>query len=287
MLSARRTVTLLVVLCLGHVLLISAQVPARSGSSALHGAAFGTVSRIQRMMAGLTDGIGGLWSHYAGLRNASRDNDQLRRRVLDLEGALAAERARAAKVTSLEEALALQKTVAPPTLAARVMAGNPVPGVMTVSLDRGTADGVRPNMGVINASGVIGRVVASPSRSACAVQLLIDRSAAAGATIESSGSNGLVTGGFTDGNLRMALVSSAATVAVGDRVVTSGQDGFYPPGFLIGRVAQVNGSGKSREIVVAPAVDFGRLDVVLIVLATPAVADGKDGPRDAKTGKQP
>jgi len=275
MLSSRRTVTLLVVLCLGHVLLISAQVPGKSGSSALNGAAFGAASRIQRMMAGLSDGIGGLWSHYAGLRNASRDNDQLRRQVLDLEGALAAERAKAAKVTSLEEALALQKTVVPPTLAARVIAGNPVPGVMTASLDRGTADGVRPNMGVINASGVIGRVIANPSRSACAVQLLIDRSAAAGATIESSGTNGLVTGGFADGNLRMTLVSSAATIASGDRVVTSGQDGFYPSGFLIGRVAQVSGTGKNREIVVAPAVDFGRLDVVLIVLAAPPVADVK------------
>lgn len=279
MLSARRTVTLLVVLCLGHILLISAQVPVKSGSSALHGAAFGTMARIQRMVAAVTDGIGGLWSHYAGLRNASRENDQLRRQVLDLEGELAAERAKAAKVTGLEEALALQKTVTPPTLAARVIAGNPVPGVMTVSLDRGTADGIRPNMGVINGRGVVGRVVANPSRSASAVQLLIDRSAAAGATLENSGTNGLVTGGFADGNLRMTLVSSAATIAAGDRVVTSGQDGFYPSGFLIGRVAQVNGSGKTREIVVAPAVDFGRLDVVLIVLATPQVAD-------AKTGKQ-
>jgi rod shape-determining protein MreC len=204
----------------------------------------------------------------------------LKQRVLDLEGALAAERAKAAKVTSLEEALALQKTVVPPTIAARVMGGNPVPGVMTVSLDRGNADGIRANMGVINGRGVIGRVIASPSRSACAVQLLIDRTAAAGATIESSGTNGLVTGGFADGNLRMTLVSSAATVAAGDRVVTSGQDGFYPSGFLIGRVAQINGSGKNREIVVAPAVDFGQLDVVLILLATPPVAD-------AKAGKQP
>jgi rod shape-determining protein MreC len=86
-----------------------------------------------------------------------------------------------------------------------------------------------------------------------------------------------VTGGFADGNLRMTLVSSATTLAVGDRVVTSGQDGFYPSGFLIGTVAHVNGAGKNREIVVSPAVDFGRLDVVLIVLATPAVADTKPG----------
>jgi len=277
MLSGRRTVTLLVVLCLGHVLLISAQVPVKSGSTALHGAAFGTMARFQRTITAITDGIGGLWSHYAGLRNASRENDQLRQQVLDLEGQLAAERARGAKVTSLEEALALQKTIVAPTAAARVIAGNPIPGVMTVSLDRGTADGVKPNMSVINGRGVIGRVIASPSRSACAVQLLIDRTAAAGATLEGSGTNGLVAGGFTDGYLRMTLVSSAVTIAVGEKVLTSGQDGMYPSGFTIGRVLQINGAGKNREIVVEPAVDFARLDVVLIVLATPQIGDAKAG----------
>src|SRR5678816_965977 len=135
MLSGRRTVTLLVVLCLGHVLLISAQVPVKSGSTALHGAAFGTMARFQRTITAITDGIGGLWSHYAGLRNASRENDQLRQQVLDLEGQLAA-----------------------------------------------------------------------------------------GATLEGSGTNGLVAGGFTDGYLRMTLVSSAVTIAVGEKVLTSGQD---------------------------------------------------------------
>ena len=277
MLSGRRTVTLLVVLCLGHVLLISAQVPVKSGSTALHGAAFGTMARFQRTITAITDGIGGLWSHYAGLRNASRENDQLRQQVLDLEGQLAAERARGAKVTSLEEALSLQKTIVAPTAAARVIAGNPIPGVMTVSLDRGTADGVKPNMSVINGRGVIGRVIASPSRSACAVQLLIDRTAAAGATLEGSGTNGLVAGGFTDGYLRMTLVSSAVTIAVGEKVLTSGQDGMYPSGFTIGHVVQINGTGKNREIVVEPAVDFARLDVVLIVLATPQIGDAKAG----------
>jgi len=277
MLSGRRTVTLLVVLCLGHVLLISAQVPVKSGSTALHGAAFGTMARFQRTITAITDGIGGLWSHYAGLRNASRENDQLRQQVLDLEGQLAAERARGAKITSLEEALALQKTIVAPTAAARVIAGNPIPGVMTVSLDRGTADGVKPNMSVINGRGVIGRVIASPSRSACAVQLLIDRTAAAGATLEGSGTNGLVAGGFTDGYLRMTLVSSAVTIAIGEKVLTSGQDGMYPSGFTIGHVVQINGTGKNREIVVEPAVDFARLDVVLIVLATPQIGDAKAG----------
>ncbi len=63
---------------------------------------------------------------------------------------------------------------------------------------------------------------------------------------------------------------------VGDRVVTSGQDGIYPQGFLIGHVSEINGKGKTREIVVVPAVDFSHIEVVLVVLARPGTTpDGK------------
>ena len=276
MLPRRRTLTLLVVLCLGHVLLISSQVPAASGSSMLGSAAFGSVARVQSTIGGFSGGIRGFWNHYIALGGAARDNEALRGRVLELEGQLQAERARGSRVDTLEEALKLQRSIVAPTLAARVIAGNPVTGVLTINIDRGSADGVEPNMAVITGGGVVGRVIGSPSAHAATVQLLIDRTAAAGALLESSGATGGVTAGFADGQFRLGLLSSATTVAVNDRVVTSGQDGIYPRGYLIGTVSAVNGTGKAREVVVNPSVSFDRLDVVLILLARPpAAGDGK------------
>jgi rod shape-determining protein MreC len=274
MLPRRRTLTLLVVLCLGHVLLISSHVPAASGTSALGSAAFGSVARVQSTIGGFSGGIRGFWNHYIALGGAARDNEALRGRVLELEGQLQAERARGSRVDALEEALKLQRSIVAPTLAARVIAGNLVTGVLTVNIDRGAADGIEPNMAVINGSGVVGRVIGSPSAHAATVQLLIDRSAAAGALLENSGAAGGVTAGFADGQFRLGLLSSGTAVAVSDRVVTSGQDGFYPRGYLIGTVTAVNGTGKAREVVVAPAVNFDRLDVVLIMLARPPKAGG-------------
>jgi len=320
MLPRRRTLTLLVVLCLGHVLLISSQVPAASGTSALGSAAFGSVTRVQSAIGGVSGGVGGFWQHYLALGGVSRDNEALRARVLELEGQLQGERARGTRVDALEDALKMQRSVVARTLAARVIAGNPITGVLTVNIDRGTADGVERNMAVINDRGLVGRVIGTPSARAATVQLLIDRTAAAGALIEPSattvapaapaatgaaaaptpvggspagaapvttpvatpgapaatipvavaGAAGSVTGGFADGNLRLGLLSSAANVAVGDRVVTSGQDLMFPYGFLIGTVQQVKGTGKAREVVVAPAVNFERIDMVLVVLAKPA-----------------
>jgi rod shape-determining protein MreC len=269
MLPRRRTVTLLLLLCLGHVLLISAQVPSRSeaGTSVLGAATFGSVARLQGGIAWVSGGFRGWWSRYWALSGAARENEALRARVLELEGQLQGERARAARVGALEEALALQQSVVAPTIAARVIAGSPVPGVLTITVDRGTADGVLANMAVINAQGVVGRVIGSPSGHAASVQLLVDHAATAGARLEASGTDAAVSGGFADGYLRVGLLSSAAPVAVGERVLTSGQDGIYPAGFLIGIVKEINGAGKAREVVVEPAVRFDRLDVVLVVLA--------------------
>lgn len=262
------------VLCLGHILLISAQVQTGQGRSVFHASAFGAMAAVQGASSAVTTGAGGFWSHYIGLIGVSRQNDELRARVLSLEGQLQAEQARGATVTSLEEALKLQGSVIAPTLAARVIAGNPAPGSLTVTINRGTADGVAPNMAVISGRGVVGRVIGQPTASAAEVQLLNGKSANTGAMIEKSGVAGLAAGGFSDGYLRFELVSSAADVAVGDRILTSGQDGIYPQGFLLGQVHQVIGVGKAREIIIAPSVDFSRIDVVLVVLARPAQTGG-------------
>lgn len=269
MLSRRRTLTLFVVLCLGHVLLISAQVQSGQGRSVLHDSAFGAVAAVQGSSAAVTHGVGGFWSHYLALIGVSQENEALRARVVSLEGELQAERARAAAVSTLEEALKLQQSVVPPTLAARVIAGNPVPGTLTVTIDRGSSDGVAPNMAVIAGAGVVGRVIGQPTAHAARVQLLNGKSANTGAMVEKTRDAGLVSGGFADGLLRLELLSSGAEVATGDRIVTSGQDGIYPAGFLIGPVTAVNGSGKAREILLAPAVNFSHIELVLVILSRP------------------
>jgi rod shape-determining protein MreC len=274
MLSGRRTLTLFVVLCLGHVLLISAQVQSGQGRSVLHASAFGAVAAVQGGSTAVTHGVRGFWSHYIALIGASRENEQLRARLLSLEGELQAERARSAAVIALEQALKLQQSVVPPTLAARVIAGSPAPGTLTVTIDRGTSDGVMPNMAVISGEGVVGRVIGQPTAHAALVQLLNGKSANTGAMIEKTGDAGLAAGGFADGFLRLELLSSGANVTVGDRIVTSGQDGIYPAGFLIGHVTAVNGTGKAREVVITPVVNFSHVDLVLVILARPAQPGG-------------
>lgn len=156
-------------------------------------------------------------------------------------------------------------------MAAAVIAGGASPDFRTITIDKGTADGVRADMAVIAPAGVVGRVI-TPTARAAKVQLLIDRNAAAGALVERSRAQGVAVG--TGGALRLDYVSGTADVQAGDTVVTSGIDGIYPKGFVIGQIESVErGQGVFGAIAVRPAVDFSSLEAVLIVLAPPVPAE--------------
>ena len=266
----RQTFALLITVCLGHLLLISAQVQSKSGLPVVEAVAFGTFARVQALLAGIADSGRSFWTNYFALRGAVRENDLLRQRVTALETQLQEQQAIAAKTHALEAALALTESQATPTLAARVIAGNPSPGVLTVTIDRGSADGLSADLAVVGATGVVGRVIDPLAPHAATVQLLIGRNAAAAVTFERSGAGGLVIGGAADPPLRAEYVPASAEVLPGERVMTSGQDGIYPGGFLVGTVERVNRtSGIDREIDVRPAVDFSHIDVVVVMLSRP------------------
>jgi len=273
--STRRTLALFLVLSLAHLLLMSVQVQSRSGLPLIQAAAFSVFAGVQRVTSGAVGGVGSFWSNYVALRGAVAENDALKTRVLALEGQLQAQAAMVSQTQDLERLLTLQQSLVAPTLAARVIAGDTTPGAFTITIDRGAADGVEPNMAVIGHAGVIGRVINRPTPHAAQVQLLVGHSAGAGAMTEQSGAVGPVRGGAGNPPLEMDYVDLLKDVRVGERVLTSGLDGIFPRGFVIGTVERtVKGSGVYSEIAVRPAEDFSNLQVVLVVLSRPAPMEG-------------
>jgi rod shape-determining protein MreC len=276
----RRTGILFGVVMIGHVILISAQVQSKSGGRVLEAAAFGAFARIQQGTASVLYGVRNLWGNYVALRGVRGENEALRKQVAELEVRLQEQRAIAARAVRLQELLDMRATISAPTLAAEVIAGNPNPDLLTVTIDRGSADGIHENMAVIAPKGVVGRVIGPVASHAARVQLLIDRNAAAGALVERSRAGGMVVWHEGDPPLRLDLVSNLADVKVGDVVVSSGVDGIYPKGFVIGTVeSSETGPGLYRVIGVRPAVDFRGLEEVLVLLvpARPAALDVRDG----------
>jgi rod shape-determining protein MreC len=260
---------LFVAVAVGHIILISAQVNSRAGVPLLEAAVFEVFSQAQRVASAAIGGVRTVWREYVDLRAVRLDNQALERQVADLEVELQQQRALAQQSAALRQLLDLHDRSQVPTRSAEVIAGSPAPDFRTVTIDRGTGDGVRADMAVIAASGVVGRVV-MPTRWSAKVQLLIDRNAAAAALVERSRTQGIVVGGGDD-TLRMEFVSATGDVRAGDVLVTSGIDGIYPKGFVIGSVDGIERAGVAYKLIkVRPAVDFSGIEHVLVVLTLPS-----------------
>ncbi len=266
----QRSGFLFLAVILGQLLLISAQVNSRSGVPVLESITFGVFSQVQRGVSGALMGIRRVWGGYVGLRGVKAENEELKRRLAATEVALQQQRALAERARELSSLLSLRDRSNLKTTAAEIIAAAATPDFRTVTIDKGANDGIRADMSVIASAGVVGRVVV-PSAHAAKVQMLVDRNAAAGALIQRSRSQGVVVGRGDD-RLELQYVSDVADVVVGDTVVTSGIDGIYPKGFVIGQVESIDRSGGGyKRIVIKPAVDFAGLEDVLVVLTpTPA-----------------
>jgi len=268
----QRTGWLFMAVMVAHIVLISAQVNSRRGVPLLEEIIFGSFAEVQRATAQVVGNVREGWQNYFALQQIRRENEDLKQRVAQLEIRLQQERAEAQQTRTLQQLLSLREVTAPTTTGANVIGASADAYFRTISIDKGTSDGLRTDMAVIAPAGVVGRVIL-PAPRAAKVQLLIDRNAAAAAMIERSRAQGIVLGTGT-GGLTMAYLPGSADIKVGDRVVTSGIDRIYPKGFVIGQIESVQrGTGELNGIVIKPTVDFSSLEAVLVVTGPPPTPD--------------
>ena len=272
----QRTGWLFTAVVLAQLVLISAQVTTRTGVPMLEVAVFGAVAELQRVATGVISGASERWQQYVLLQDVRGENEQLRSEMGVLQLELQQERALAQEARTLQALLDMKKATPLATISAAVIAGGASPDFRTLTIDKGTRQGILGDMAVVAPAGVVGRVV-TPSVRAAKVQLLIDRNAAVAGLVERTRAQGLVVG-TGENRLQMEYVPGTADIRVGDRVVTSGIDGIYPKGFLIGQIESVQrGAGDYTKVVVRPAVELSALEAVLVVSSSPkSKAEGQE-----------
>ena len=178
---------------IGHIVLISAQVTTDRGVPMLEAVTFGVFAEVQRGASSLIGGVRTSWGDYLALQSVRTDNERLQEEIGQLHVTLQQERALAQQSRTLQALLELRSQAPLTTAAAGVIASSASPDFRTLTIDKGSEDGLRPDMAVIAPAGVVGRVI-TPSARAAKVQLLIDRNAAAGALVERSRAQGVVEG---------------------------------------------------------------------------------------------
>jgi len=223
---------------------------------------------VTRPIRGVISWVSDLGVSRSQLEALRQQNSQLRNQVATLEEArLENERLRA--LVNFVQANKLKSVGAD-------VIGRPEnswEGVITI--DKGTADGVQPDMPVVGAQGLLGQTTDVTSRSA-KVRLITDPQSGVAALIQSNRAQGVVRGSI-DGKVTLDFVSHETTVKAGDVVITSGVGGVYPKGLVIGEVTAVQNPPNSlyQDIQLAPASNLAGLeDVVVLVGATPKLSIG-------------
>lgn len=275
----QRTGWLFMAVIVGHIILISWQITTERGVPVLEAVTFGAFAEVQRVATSTVAGVREGWENYFALQQIRRENERLRAEVAQLRVGLQQERALAQQSRSLQQVLALKSGLALESTAASVIGSAADPNFRSITIDKGAEDGLRADMAVISPEGVVGRIIA-PTARASKVQLLIDRSAAAGVMVERSRVQGIATGIGTEElefGIQLEYLPGSADVKVGDRVVTSGTDGIYPKGFLVGEIESVErATGTFSGVKIRPAVNYSALETVLVILNVPALDAADD-----------
>jgi len=140
------------------------------------------------------------------------------------------------------------------------------------AINVGTNNGVEVGMAVINADGLIGRVYEAGLNYAKVLTIIDSRSAVA-CLIQRTRDNGVMKGKISassvDSTCNMYYIPMVNDIVPGDEIITSGLDGIYPKGLLVGTVREVSRQSdvSDQYVVVSPAVDFQRLEDVLVLRA--------------------
>ena len=228
----------------------------------------------QRLFTGTVSLVRDIWRNYFFLVQTRQENLLLKRRIdlLEIENSKYQELLLANQ--RLRNLLRFQENTNESLLAARVIGWDSSGLYKSIILDKGKSDGLTGKMAVVNSEGVVGRIVSISPNYAQAL-LITDHNSAIDGLVQSSRARGMLKGGGS-GGCYFDYVIKTCEIETGDRIVTSGLGGIFPKGLSLGTVKEINDSPNMlfKEVRVTPAVDFSKLEEVLIVLSSGSVPVG-------------
>lgn len=215
---------------------------------------------INRSLKGLHD----TWNRYLFLVGKEDENRRLRRENAVLNDLLNCYREGYLEGMRLRKLLDIRAGLDHRTVAAKVIDNDRTSLFKTILINKGTTEGLRVGLPVLSDQGVVGRIIET-SWHASRVLLLIDENSNVDALIQRNRVQGILQGAGSAG-CNLKYISRVENVQTGDVVLSSGLAGVFPKGLLLGFVTGTSGAEGSlfQKIDVAAAVDFGKLEEVLV-----------------------
>ena len=206
---------------------------------------------------------------YATVAGFRAENERLRKRIQELEVERSKLLEAGATNRRLQQLLEFRSHLPSGSITASIIANSASSWFKTCLLDKGSADGVRKGMAVVTPLGVVGQVVSATSHSA-KVLLVTDSNSGVDVLVQRTRARGIISGSLDNVTI-MKYVKRSEDIQEGDRLVTSGLDGVFPKGLMVGTAVKVRKQnlGLFQYVEVMPAVVSSQTEEVLVVNGEP------------------
>ncbi len=210
--------------------------------------------------------IGSWFDDVIHIGSLTSQNSHLRQQVSELSGQLSQANQITSQNASLRQLLGFKPPAGYSTIGADIVSYEPDNLRSLIRLNRGSKDGVKVGQAVVNGDGLVGQVDTVDQNSSSA-SLLTDPEFRVLVVSQAHQVPGIIIGQGSVSGLTMQQIPLGQTITSGDLIVTSGLDGAFPSGLLIGTVARVGPADATifQTATVTPVANLSRLSVVLIL----------------------
>jgi len=222
------------------------------------------VTPFEKGIVWLQSGTSGIWHNYIYLRGVRQQNRDLQQQIQQMQLEQVRLRQDAQQARRLQSLLGFKEQFINKTVAAQVIGSSGSEQSRLVYIDKGSDEGIRNDMAVITANGVVGKVSNVINGSTSQVLLINDQNSGVGTILEQSRLQGVLKG-KASGQLVLDKIMSEEEVKLGDQVLTSGGDQIFPKGLPVGTVSDVHRGSEFLQVTIKPAAALNHLEEVLVI----------------------
>ncbi|MBQ4159999.1 MAG: rod shape-determining protein MreC, partial [Clostridia bacterium] len=234
--------------------------------------AFNTLfSPVQKTVTGMADGVSGFFGFLFEMQDYKKVNDDLTKRIADLEQNYRSTEEIAAENVQLKALLDLQEEAYDDyqSTGAKIIGWSSDNWYNTYTINKGSLSGIKAQDMVVTELGLVGQVQ-EVGLNWARVTTLVDTASTVGVCVVRTGDVAMLDGDTElgkDGMCKLNFVNKQAEIVVGDMLETSGLGEVFASGIAVGRVAELHAdsTGVNQYAVVEPAVDFAKTRYVLVL----------------------
>lgn len=266
-LKKNKNIAILVILILFQFILISLQVPLGNNPTIFEKTIFGIFSPIGHTVNFLVESVSNVCKNYITLHSAQKENIELRKKIFFLSQENSLLKMLLDKSEEEGKIRELLGNEYENIISARVIGRDASNGYRSVVINRGSLDGIKKDFVVLDKNGyLVGRIVEPITFREARIQLITDEKSGVAVEIIGKDVKGIISGDGKGACLLKFVLSTDVQVNPGDKVMTNGVEGIYPPGLELGTVSEVSlSSSLFRDIRVNTCTDIKGLDHLAVL----------------------